>query len=115
MNIIHRPDIDYISIDFKDEVEASSFFENGVIVRLDKKKNVIGIDITNSSDFFAGKENISLKEACKLLNISESTMRRWIKSSKIKYTKPNNREYQFKKNDVLKLAAQQDFFNKPKM
>lgn len=37
MNIIHRPEIDYVSIDFKNEVEAKSFFKKGVIVRLDKK------------------------------------------------------------------------------
>ena len=105
MKVIHRPDIDFVSIDFKDAVEAKSYFENGIIVRLDKDDNVIGIDITDSSAFFLAKMTISLQEACQLLGVSESTLRRWVKEKKIKYTKPNNKDFRFKKADILKLIA----------
>ncbi len=105
MKIVHQPDIDYVSIDFKEGVEAKSYFENGVIVRLDAKGNVIGIDITDSSQFFSGDGELTLKEACILLGISESTMRRRIKEGKVKYRKPNNKDFRFKKKDVLKMVS----------
>lgn len=104
MKIIHKPELDYVSIDFKEGIEAKSFFENGVLVRLDSKGNVLGLDITDSSEFFSGNDDIDMKEACKLLGISESTMRRRIKDGRIKYTKPNNKDYRFKRKDILKAA-----------
>ena len=104
MKIVHRSDVDYVSIDFKDEVEAKSFFQDGVIVRLDKKGNVIGLDITDSSSFFSGSDELTMKEACELLRISESTMRRWIREGKVKHTKPNNKDYRFKRKDLIKVA-----------
>ena len=103
MKIIHKPEIDFISIDFKEGIEAKSVFQDGIVVRFDKKGNVIGIDITDSSQFFA-KQMLNMKEACELLNISESTMRRRIKQGKIKFSRPNGKDYQFKKTDILKLA-----------
>lgn len=57
MKIIHEPDIDYVSIDFKEGIEDRSYFENG------------------------------------------------IKEGKVKYRKPNNKDYRFKKKDILKLAS----------
>lgn len=105
MKIYHRSDIDYVSIDFKEELEAKSYYKNGVIVREDKNGNVIGIDITDSSKFFSGSDSISLQEACVLLGVSESTIRRYIKQKKIKYKKPNGKDYQFKKSDILKLVG----------
>ncbi len=105
MKIIHQADVDYVSIDFKEGVEAKSYFENGIIVRLDAKGNVIGLDITDSSQFFAGEGELTLKEACTLLGISESTMRRRIKEGKVKYRKPNNKDFRFKKRDILKMAS----------
>jgi excisionase family DNA binding protein len=105
MKIYHRSDVDYISIDFKDEVESKSYFENGVVVREDKRGNVIGIDITDSSKFFAKSDLISLQEACTLLGVSESTLRRYIKKGKLKFKKPNGKDYRFKKSDVLKLVS----------
>ena len=104
MKIIHKPDIDYVSIDFKEGVEAKSYFEAGIIIRLDAKGNVIGLDITDSSQFFSGDDEIDLKQACLLLGISESTMRRRIKEGRIKYSKPNNKDYRFKRKDILKVA-----------
>lgn len=104
MKIIHKPEIDYISIDFKDGIEAKSYFENGVIVRVDRKGNVLGIDITDSSKFFSGEEELSLQEACELLGVSESTLRRRIKEGKIKFTKPNGKDYRFKRSDILKVS-----------
>ncbi len=104
MKIYHRPDLDYISIDFKDEVEAKSYYENGVIVREDKKGHVIGIDITDSSKVFNHTDTISLQEACSLLQISESTMRRYIKLGKVKFKKPNGKDFRFKRSDILKMA-----------
>lgn len=104
MKIVHKPDIDYVSIDFKEGVEAKSFFENGIIVRLDSKGNVLGLDITDSAQFFSGDDEIDMKEACKILGISESTMRRRIKEGLIKYTKPNKKDYRFKRKDILRVA-----------
>ncbi len=105
MKVYHRPDVDYISIDFKDEIEARSFFKDGMIVRLDKSSNVIGLDITDSSKLFLSGDTITLAEACQLLGISESTMRRKVKEKKIKFTKPNGKDFRFKKKDVLKLKT----------
>jgi excisionase family DNA binding protein len=105
MKVLHKPELDYVTIDFKEGVEAKSVYNNGVIVRYDKKNNVIGIDITDSSKFFASSDTVSLKEACAFLGISESTMRRRIKQGKIKFKKSSNgKDYKFKKSDVLKAA-----------
>lgn len=105
MKIVHRPESDFLSIDFKDEVEAKSVYQDGIIVRLDKKGNVIGIDITDSTKFFLSSNMISLQEACQMLGKSESTIRRMIKEGKLKYEKPNGKDYRFKKSDVIKLIA----------
>lgn len=104
MKIIHKPEIDYVSIEFKEGIEAKSYLENGVIIRLDSKGNVLGIDITDSSQFFCGEEEITLQEACELLGVSESTLRRRIKEGKIKFTKPNGKDYRFKRSDILKVS-----------
>lgn len=104
MKIIHKADIDYLSIDFKEGIEAKSYFENGIIVRLDAKGHVLGLDITDSSQFFSGDDEVTLEEASKLLGISESTMRRRIKEGRIPYTKPNKKDYRFKRKDILKAA-----------
>lgn len=103
MKIIHSPEIDYLSIDFKDGVEAKSQYQDGIIVRFDKKGNVLGIDITDSSQFFA-KQMLNMREACDLLGISESTMRRRIREGKVKFSRPNGKDYLFNKADILKLA-----------
>jgi len=100
---MHDPSIDYVSFDFKDQIEAKSYFQDGVIIREDEKGNVIGIDITDSSQFFAGENTISLKEACRLIGISESTMRRKVKSGQVPFIKKSDRKYRFKKSEVLKL------------
>lgn len=105
MKIIHRAEIDYVSIDFKDEIEAKSIYENGIIVRMDKKGSVIGIDITDSSRFFSGDATLTLQEAALLLGISESTMRRRIREGKIPYSKPNGKDYAFRKTDILRLVS----------
>ncbi len=104
MKIVHKPDLDFVSIDFKEGIEAKSYFENGIIVRLDSRGNVLGIDITDSTQFFSGDDEIDLKQACQLLGISESTMRRRIRNGLIKFRKPNNKDYRFKKKDILKVA-----------
>ncbi len=104
MKIVHNASIDYVSIDFKEGVEAKSYFENGVIVRLDAKGNVLGIDITDSTEFFASDDEIDLKTACKLLGVSESTLRRRIKAGGIKFRKPNGKDFRFKRKDILKVA-----------
>ncbi len=105
MKVVHKPEFDYLSIDFNDKLEAKSVFKDGLIVRYDKKGEVIGIDITDSTNFFQHKNEMTLKEACEFLKISESTMRRRIREKKIKYSKPNGKDYFFKKADILKLAS----------
>ena len=104
MKVYHDSDIDYLSIDFTEEVEAKSEYKDGIIVRYDKKGNVIGLDITDSMKLFASSDLMTLQEACAFLGISESTMRRRIKDGKIKYTK-EGKDYRFKKSEVIKLAA----------
>lgn len=106
MKVYHNPSIDYISIDFYDGVEAKSYFENGIIVREDENGRILGIDITDSSKFFLSDDTVNLREACRMLGISESTMRRRIKSGKIPFNKKNRRFYRFKKMDILKLKSQ---------
>lgn len=105
MKVIHRPDIDYVSIEFRDLPEAKSYLEDGIVVREDKKGNIIGIDILDSSKLFGNTGTLTMKEACALLGISEATMRRRIKQGKIKFTKPNGKDYHFKRSDVLKAGA----------
>ncbi len=105
MKIYHDKNNDYLSIDFKDEVEAKTVFKYGIIVRFDKDSNVIGLDITDSTKLFLQADFISLQEACEILGVSESTLRRKIKLGKIKYSKPNGKDYRFKKEDILKLIA----------
>lgn len=105
MRFIHKPDIDYVSIDFKEEIEAKTFFKDGIIVRQDKRGNVIGIDITDSARFFSGDTTMSLQEACTFLGISESTMRRRIREGKIRFTKPNGKDFVFQKADILKSVS----------
>ena len=53
MKIYHHSDVDYLSIDFKDEVESKSEYKDGIIVRYDNKGHVIGIDITDSMKLFS--------------------------------------------------------------
>jgi len=104
MNIYHDPEIDFLSINFTDEIETRSVYEDGIIIRYNKNNNVIGIDITDSSKFFETNELMTLSEACKFLNISESTLRRRIRANKIKYVK-NGKFYRFKKSDIINHAA----------
>lgn len=104
MKIYHDADIDYLSIDFTEEVEAKSKYKDGIIVRYDKKGNVIGIDITDSMKIFASSDLMTLQEACAFLGISESTMRRKVKAGKIKFAK-DGKDYRFKKSEVIKLVA----------
>lgn len=101
MKIYHRPELDYLSIDFSEELEAKTSYKDGVIVRYNKKGNVIGIDITDSLHFFMSDDTVDMKQAVKILEISESTMRRLIKSNKIKAVKPNGKDYRFKKSDLI--------------
>jgi excisionase family DNA binding protein len=103
MKVYHRPDVDYLSIDFTDELEHRSVYEKGIITRYNKKGAVIGIDITDSLHFFMSGELLTLQEACHLLKISESTMRRLVRAKKIKGTKPNGKDFRFKKSDLIKF------------
>ncbi len=101
MKVFHRPELDYLSLDFSSEPEAKTSYENGIIVRYDKKGHVVGIDITDSMNFFLSNDTVDMKQAVRILGFSESTMRRLIKNKKIKFTKPNGKDYQFKKSDLI--------------
>ena len=104
MRVHHDAEIDYLSIDFTDEIEARSVYEDGIIVRYDKKGHVIGIDITDSMKLFSSTDLMSLQEVCEFLGVSESTIRRKIRARQIKFTKEGNK-YRFKKSDVISLVA----------
>ena len=103
LKISHDPEIDFLSIDFEPGVEAKSYHKNGVIVRLDKKGHVLGIDITDSTKFFNQNSSVSLQEACSLVQLSESTLRRKIREGLLPYKKPNGKDFRLKKSDVFKL------------
>ncbi len=104
MKIHHDSDIDFLSIDFTDEIEAKSQFKDGIIIRYNSKGHVIGIDITDSMKLFASSDLMTLQEACVFLGISESTMRRKIKAQKVKFIK-EGKDYRFKKSEIIKLVA----------
>ena len=104
MKIHHDPKVDYLSIDFKDEVEAKSEYHDGIILRYDKKGNVIGIDITDSLRLFSSSDLLTLQEACEFLGISESTIRRRIKGGQLKFVK-KGKDYRFKKIELIKMVA----------
>ena len=67
MNIHHDSARDYLSIDFADEIEAKSVYEDGIVVRYDKAGHVIGIDITDSMKLFGGSDLLTLREVCDFL------------------------------------------------
>lgn len=104
MKVYHDSVIDYLSIDFSDEVETKSIYKDGIIVRYNKKGHVIGIDITDSMKLFSSSDSMTLQEACSFLGISESTMRRKIRDRKIKFAK-EGKNYRFKKSDIINIAA----------
>ncbi|MDZ7683859.1 MAG: helix-turn-helix domain-containing protein [Gammaproteobacteria bacterium] len=104
MKVHHDLENDYLSIDFADEVEAKSVYQDGIIVRYDNSGNVIGIDITDSMKLFSSSDLMTLQEVCEFLGVSESTIRRKIRSNKIRYTKEGN-QYRFRKADVLTFVA----------
>lgn len=104
MKVYHDSEIDYLSIDFSDEIESKSVYKDGIIVRYNKKGHVIGIDITDSMKLFASSDMMTLQEACAFLGISESTMRRRIREGKVHYTK-EGKDYRFRKSDIIKLVA----------
>ena len=104
MKVYHDSEIDFLSIDFTDEVESKSVYKDGIIIRYDKLGHVIGVDITDSMKLFASTDMMTLQEACAFLGISESTMRRKIRDGKIKYAK-EGKNYRFKKADIIKIAA----------
>lgn len=104
MKKYHDPKTDFLSIDFTDEVEEKSVYQDGIIIRYNKKGNVIGIDITDSTKVLTSPELLNLKEACSFLDISESTMRRKIRNNEIKFIK-KGKEYRFKRSDLLKIVA----------
>ena len=104
MRVHHDAEIDYLSIDFTNEIEARSVYEDGIIVRYDKKGHVIGIDITDLMKLFSSTDLMSLQEVCEFLGVSESTIRRKIRAKQIKFTKEGNK-YRFKKSDVISLVA----------
>lgn len=104
MKVYHDANVDYLSIDFTDEVESKSVYKDGIIVRYNKKGHVIGVDITDSMKLFASSDMMTLQEACSFLGISESTMRRKIRDGKVKFIK-EGKNYRFKKTDILNIAA----------
>jgi excisionase family DNA binding protein len=104
MKVHHDTSIDYLSIDFTDEVEAKSLYEDGIVIRYNKKGHVVGIDITDSMKLFASSDLLTLQQVCEFLGVSESTIRRKIRAKKIKFIKEGN-QYRFKKSDVIRLVA----------
>jgi excisionase family DNA binding protein len=104
MKVHHDTSIDYLSIDFTDEVEAKSLYEDGIVIRYNKKGHVVGIDITDSMKLFASSDLMTLQQVCEFLGVSESTIRRKIRAKKIKFIKEGN-QYRFKKSDVIRLVA----------
>ena len=101
MKVHHNTALDYLTIDFADEIEAKSIHQDGVIVRYSASGNVVGIDITDSMRLFSHSDLMTLQQVCNYLGVSESTIRRRIRARKIKCIKEGNR-YRFKKADIIK-------------
>jgi excisionase family DNA binding protein len=59
----------------------------------------------DSSKVFGSKDTMTLQEACEFLKVSEATLRRRIKAGVLKGTKPNGKDYRFKRADILKLVS----------
>jgi excisionase family DNA binding protein len=104
MKITHEKEMDYLSIDFEAGIEAKSEYSDGIIVRYNKRGHVLGIDITDSLRLFANSDLLSLNKACQFLGISQSTLRRYIKGGKVKYSM-KGKDYRFRKTDLVKLVA----------
>ena len=102
MKIHHDATLDYLTIDFAEQIEARSVYEDGIIVRYDEAGHVIGIDITDSMRLFRGSDFMTLQEVCDFLGVSESTIRRRVRNNKIKHIKEGNR-YRFHKSDIINL------------
>lgn len=101
MKVHHNTALDYLTIDFADEIEAKSSYQDGVIVRYGASGNVVGIDITDSMRLFSHSDLMTLRQVCNYLGVSESTIRRRIRAKKIKCAKEGNR-YLFKRADIIK-------------
>ena len=106
MKVHHDAGLDYLTIDFADEIEAKSIYENGIIVRYGESGNVVGIDITDSMKLFSKSDLMSLREVCDYLGVSESTIRRRVRAGKIKHVKEGNR-YCFRKADIINMPRRQ--------
>ena len=103
MRVHHDATLDYLTIDFAEEIEARSVYQDGIIVRYDESGHVIGIDLTDSMRLFGGSDLMTLREVCDFLGVSESTIRRRIRANKIKHTKEGNR-YRFNRSDIINLV-----------
>ena len=77
MKVRHDAALDYLTIDFVDEIEAKSIYEDGVIIRYGKSGNVIGIDITDSMALFPKSDLSSLREAVRDLLIGNKEQGHW--------------------------------------
>lgn len=64
MRIHHDASVDYLCIDFNDEVEAKSIYQDGIIVRYDSRGSVVGIDITDSERLFGRSQSLTLNNVC---------------------------------------------------
>ena len=100
MKVHHDSKSDYLSIDFIDEVEARSVYQDGIIVRYNDQGSVLGLDIVDSLKLFAESDLMTLREACELLRVSESTMRRRIRTGKISFSM-EGKQYRFRKSEIL--------------
>ena len=73
MKIHQDTSIDHLSIDLRDEVEAKSVYEDGLIIRYDEMGGVIGVDITDSMQFLANSDLLAF--VCESLGESEASLR----------------------------------------
>ena len=77
MKVRHDAALDYLTMDFADEIEAKSIYEDGVIIRYGKSGNVIGIDITDSMALFPKSNLMSSRENVRDLLIKNKEQGHW--------------------------------------
>jgi len=71
MKISHDSEIDYLSIDFSDEIEAKSEYKDGIIARYNKKGNIIGIEAPLWSETVSNRQEAEYLIFPRLLGYAE--------------------------------------------
>ena len=81
------------------EFARNTKLSNSIILDLDKNDNILGIEIINVNKLGGFLSLFDIKAAANYLNVSEVTVRRWVKEGKIPAYQ-FGRAYQFRKEEL---------------